>query len=100
MSRGTTNSLVHGNGGGTSINIDFTQLVLLIPATVVTSFVLPAAYLLEFKGFGALYETVPAGGTSNFYWAMIQYAPILITFAFGRCGQTKSSTHPTRRRHP
>ena len=82
MSRGTTNSLVHGNGGGTSINIDFTQLVLLIPATVVTSFVLPAAYLLEFKGFGALYETVPAGGTSNFYWAMIQYAPILITFAF------------------
>ena len=76
---------------------------------------LVAAYAPQFKGFGALYETVPAGGTSNFYWAMIQYAPILITFAFSssmvqtlvalaavcrRCGQTKSLTHPTRRRHP
>ena len=75
-------SLVRGDGRGVHVPQDAVQVFLLLPALLATVVVLPGALVLEFGGYGALKTPVPAGGTSNYYWSMVQYAPICMTLAF------------------
>ena len=82
MGSGRRNSLVHGDGKGTQLPIDFTQYVLLAPPLICSTIVVPAGLLFSFNGYGALSRTISAGATANFYWLMVQLAPMLMTCAF------------------
>ena len=74
--------MVLGDGKGTAISMSKTQFLILIPAVIAAIVVLPGGYILQYQPLNLLTQTVRAGGTINYTWAMTQYLPILMTLAF------------------
>lgn len=80
--RGRAGSLILGDGRGVQVPFDTTQVVLIVPTLLLAAMVLPGAFFLQYDGYGGLRQPVAAGATSNYFWTMLQIAPILMTLAF------------------
>ena len=67
------------------IPVDGTLVALLLPSIAISAIAIPGGFItftLRRNTEGVASELVNSGATSNYYWLLLQYVPVIVTLTF------------------